>query len=40
MKVTHAPSIAADDGAARVFGAPADGADGYPSDTGYLTTLP
>ncbi len=36
----YTPSIRVDAGATLVFGAPADCADCYPSDTGYITELP
>jgi hypothetical protein len=37
---SYTPSITVDSGATLVFGAPADCADCYPSDTGYITELP
>jgi hypothetical protein len=37
---SYSPSITVDSGATLVFGAPADCADCYPSDTGYIAELP
>lgn len=37
---SYSPTITVDSGATLVFGAPADCADCYPSDTGYITELP